>query len=125
MDSEEIVDVVGNASGPFKAGYFANMPMATSTPRSRFDSHQMQITNSSAFQPVFPHYSLSRDSSLSDLSSQDSSSNRSSSVPERFEMTESPGPGAELYSQYPSYGTMVPPHINQRIIKSPLARSSN
>ena len=127
MDSEEIVDVVGNASGPFKAGYFANMPVATSTPRSRFDSHQMQITNSSAFQPVFPHYSLSRDSSLSELSSPDSlsSSARSSSVPDRFEMTESPGPGAELYSQYSSYGTMVPPHINQRMIKSPLARSSS
>jgi len=132
MDSEEIVDVVGNASGPFKAGYFANMPMATSTPRSRFDSHQMQITNSSAFQPVFPHYSLSRDSSLSDLSSHDSSSARSSSVPDRFDLTpyqpsgeESPSPGAELYSQYSSYGTMVPPHINQRIIKSPLARNSS
>ena len=132
MDSEEIVDVVGNASGPFKAGYFANMPMATSTPRSRFDSHQMQITNSSAFQPVFPHYSLSRDSSLSDLSSHDSSSARSSSVPDRFDLTpyqpsgeESPSPGTELYSQYSSYGTMVPPHINQRIIKSPLARNSS
>lgn len=130
MDSEEIVDVVGNASGPFKAGYFANMPVATSTPRSRFDSHQMQITNSSAFQPVFPHYSLSRDSSLSDLSSHDSSSNRSSSVPDRFDMAPyqpsgEESPATELFSQYSSYGTMVPPHINQRMIKSPLARSSS
>ena len=130
MDSEEIVDVVGNASGPFKAGYFANMPTATSTPRSRFDSHQMQITNSSAFQPVFPHYSLSRDSSLSDLSSHDSSSNRSSSVPDRFDLAPyQPGgedsSAPEVFPQYSSYGTMVPPHINQRIIKSPLARNSS
>jgi len=123
MDSEEIVDVVGNASGPFKAGYFTNVPMATSTPRSRFDSHQMQITNSSAFQPVFPNYSMSRDSSLSDLSSHDSSSARSSSVPDRFDLTPE-SPAGELYTPYSGYGTMVPPHINQRIIKSPLARTS-
>ena len=80
MDSDEIVDVVGNSSNVVNSGYF-NMPVASSTPRSRFDTHQMQITNSSAFHPVFSPYSLSRDSSFSDSSSGQSSINRSSSLP--------------------------------------------
>jgi len=146
MDSEEIVDVVGNASNTFKAGYFNSMPMATSTPRSRFDTHQMQITNSSAFQPVFPHYSLSRDSSLSDPSSQDSSvdMNRSSSVPDRFDFRQlaSSAMGssndmsmsvsssqeniADLYStgSYTNFGTMIPPQMNHRLLKTPMPRTS-
>ena len=59
MDSDEIVDVVGNSSGGgagggagAQPGYLLGLPVASSTPRRRFDSHQMQITNSSAFQPV-------------------------------------------------------------------------
>lgn len=146
MDSEEIVDVVGNASNSFKAGYFNAMPMATSTPRSRFDSHQMQITNSSAFQPVFPHYSLSRDSSLSDPSSQESSvdMNRSTSVPDRFDFRQlaSSAMGStndmsmsvstsqesisDLYNSgsYSNFGTMIPPQMNHRLLKTPMARTS-
>lgn len=146
MDSEEIVDVVGNASNSFKAGYFNAMPMATSTPRSRFDSHQMQITNSSAFQPVFPHYSLSRDSSLSDPSSQESSvdMNRSSSVPDRFDFRQlaSSAMGStndmsmsvstsqeslsDLYNSgsYSNFGTMIPPQMNHRLLKTPMTRTS-
>jgi len=146
MDSEEIVDVVGNASSTFKAGYYSAMPMASSTPRSRFDTHQMQITNSSAFQPVFPHYSLSRDSSLSDPSSQDSSldMNRSSSVPDRFDFRQlaSSAMGSsneismsantsqesipDIYNSgsYSNFGTMIPPQMNHRLLKTPMTRTS-
>merc|ERR1712050_315927 len=122
------------------------MGMASSTPRSRFDTHQMQITNSSAFQPVFPHYSLSRDSSLSEPSSQDSSVdlNRSSSVPDRFDFRQlaSSAMGSsneismsantsqesipDLYNSgsYSNFGTMIPPQMNHRLLKTPMARTS-
>ena len=153
MDSEEIVDVVGNSSatGVKQLGYYSTtpMPMATSTPRSRFDSHQMQITNSSAFQPVgavFPsHFSLSRDSSMSETSSGDGSSmNRSSSVPDRVEtfsrhfqnrssdMSSTSSSQESLhdvynYSGYPS-PAILPPPITQRLSnigKSPVNNRTN
>ena len=152
MDSEEIVDVVGNSSGALataatvkQPGYFSVLPMAQSTPvqtsRSRYDSHQMQITNSSAFQPVFPHYSLSPDSSLMDVSSQECSLNRSSSVPDRVDfrqfhnnsagdasMSLSSGSSQDsLHDVYNSSFQPFPPSAmmpSQRIVKSPIGRTN-
>lgn len=141
MDSEEIVvDVVGNASsvaGPHSS-YFSVLPLAHSTPlhnvqrNTRYDSHQMQITNSSAFQPVFPHFSLSRDSSLDTSSGQDGS--RSSSVPDfqrHFQHSSSSGDSSGSSQEsfhYPSSfqtTSILPSPMGQRMIKSPAGARVN
>ena len=155
--SEELVDVVGNSSSsPFPAGqgFFPSPPMASSTPRSRYDSHHhqhtsnshqhtsssSQHTSSSAFQPVFS-YPTSRDSSMTELSAQDSGfphDSRASSVPDRFRdfqraAASSTASSSDLSSSqddlfspasYSGYSTLLPAQMSHRMLKSPLIRSS-
>lgn len=136
------MDVVGNPCNP-SSYYQTSSPMASSTPRSRYDTHHHHQTSSSAFQPVFPH--LSRDSSLADYStsSGDTSSIdlcRSSSVPDRFDFrqltannsnstTDLSSSQDDLYSSssssssFSTYGSILPPQVNT-MLKSPLVRTN-
>jgi len=145
MDSEEIVDVVGNSSSSVNTGFGgfnAILPMATSTPRSRFGMHQMQMTDSSAFHPVFSNYSISRDSSLSDASGHSSSINRSSSVPDRSDFSRLHTTSSDQFSssmstsssqeslhevyQFPGYSTaaILPPTINDNLKSQQINRNT-
>jgi odd-skipped-like protein len=144
---EEMVDVVGN---PCNTTYFhTSSPMASSTPRSRYDSHNHHHHNnhhhnhsssSSAFQPVFPY--LSRDSSLVDHTNIGDTTSmdlcRSSSVPDRFDFrqlasvssstTDLSSSQDDLYSPSSSYsssyGTHIPSQVDHRMLKTPLVRTN-
>ena len=133
-ESDEIIDVVGNANIGMKTEYYGGVtPMATSTPRSRYDTHQMK--SSSAFHPVFPHFPLSRDSSCSSfMDCSQSSSDRSSSMPDNFlslaSSTDSASSSQEGlgdmfspgYSSYHQTGVM--PTMSQQIMKSQVNRAN-
>ena len=127
----------------------ASLDPNTSTPikqeqnRSRYENH-----TTSAFQPVFQ--SFSRDSSM-DQSMDQSNHRRSSSMPDRFDFarlaSSAMGSGGgfdlsgsstdlqsghsteslvDLYSPtFSVMGTMVPPQMNHRLLKTPMSRPSS
>ena len=127
-----------------------NQPIKQETYRSRYENHVEQ--SSSAFQPVFQAFS--RDSSL-DQGLLASNHRRSSSMPDRFDFARlassamgSGGGGGggfdlsgsssdlqaghstesliDLYSPtFSGMGTMVPPQMSHRLLKTPMSRPSS
>ena len=153
---------LGSPAASYKHSYNSfpsSGPLASSTPRSRYDSHHTSPSSSlhtasshqpsssshqrsssshhpsatsSAFQAVFP---TSRDSSL-DPSLADSGLpdlSTSSGLQEPFHLRQLSSSSTDLSSSQedlfsPSYssgyGTLLPPHMSQRMLKSPLVRTS-
>ena len=136
-EADEIIDVVGNTSSGMKTGYFGVTPMATSTPRGRYDTHHMK--SSSAFHPVFPHFPLSRDSSCSSFmdcsqsSGQISSPEQTSSIPDNFlslastesaSSTSQEGINDVFSPGFSGYPTGLIPAMPQQMMKSQVNRSN-